>query len=60
MPPRVFLSKSAEVVENKGSGWEKERQERIRARKRKKVKEIEEVREERSAKFVRDGEGYGV
>ena len=58
MPPRVFLSKRREVIENKGSGWEKERQER--KRKRKEVKEIEEVKEERSAKFVRDGEECGL
>src|SRR5713101_5701325 len=30
MPPRVFCKKSAEVVENKGSGCEKERKERKR------------------------------
>jgi hypothetical protein len=28
MPPRVFLSKSAEVIENKGQESKKERQER--------------------------------
>jgi hypothetical protein len=30
VPPRVFCKKSAEVVENKGSGCEKERKERQR------------------------------
>ena len=54
MPPRVFCRKSAEVIENKGSGCEKERQESLRVRKRKEIKEIEEVREVRSARFVRD------
>ena len=53
-PPRVFCKKSAEVIENKGSGCEKERQESLRVRKRKEIKEIEEVREVRSARFVRD------
>jgi hypothetical protein len=32
-PPRVFLQKSAQTVENKGSEREKERQESSRARK---------------------------
>ena len=54
MPPRVFCRKSAEVIENKGSGREKERQESLGVRKRKEIKEIEEVREVRSARFVRD------
>jgi hypothetical protein len=55
--PRVFCRKSAEVVENKGRAWEKERKERKRVRKRKEVKDIEEVKEvegEHSARFVRD------
>src|ERR1700687_2378014 len=64
MPPPVFLSKSAQVVENKGRRWEKEWQESLRARKRKEVKEIEEVREDEeknSASSVRrSGEGIGV
>ena len=30
MPPRVFWEKSSEVVENKGSGCEREREERQR------------------------------
>ncbi len=42
-PTPVFCKKSAEAIENKGSGREKERKERKRARKRKEVKEIEEV-----------------
>ena len=57
MPPRVFCRKSAEVIENKGSGCEKERQESLRVRKQKEVKEIEEVKEvegEDRARFVRD------
>jgi hypothetical protein len=33
MPPPVFLSKSAQSIENKGSAREKERQERKRVRK---------------------------
>jgi len=45
MPPRVFCRKSAEVIENKGSGREKERQESLGVRKRKEIKEIEEVKE---------------
>ena len=32
MPPRVFCEKSAEVIENKGSEWEKERKEKSRVR----------------------------
>ena len=60
MPPPVFWGKSAEVIENKGSGWEKERQERLRVRKRKEIKEIEEVREVRSARFVRDNTRNGA
>ncbi len=63
MPPRVFCQKSAEVIENKGSGCEKERKERKRVRKRKEVKEIEELREvegEDSAKFVRDNTRKGT
>ncbi len=52
--PRVFCRKSAEVIENKGSEREKERKERSRVRKRKKVKEIEEVKGEDPARFVRD------
>ncbi len=57
MPPRVFCRKSAEVVENKGREWEKERKERSRVRKRKEVKEIEEAKEVEGgdqARFVRD------
>ena len=53
-PPPAFLSKSAEVIEKKGRGSEKERQERLRVRKRKEIKEIAEVKEVRSAGFVRD------
>src|SRR5713226_5222841 len=45
MPPRVFWEKSAEVIENKGSEWEKERKERKRVRKRLEIKEIGEVKE---------------
>src|SRR5260370_10169904 len=63
MPPRVFCQKSAEVIENKGSGYEKERKEKKRVRKRKEVKEIEELREfegEDSAKSVRDNTGNGT
>jgi len=32
MPPRVFCKKSVEVIENKGSEWEKERKEKSRVR----------------------------
>src|SRR6266849_6228896 len=60
MPPRVFCRKNAEVIENKGSGCEKERQESLRVRKRKEIKEIEEVREVRSARFVRDNTRNGT
>jgi hypothetical protein len=38
MPPRVFLSKSAQAIENKRSECEKERQERKRVRKPLKTK----------------------
>ncbi len=54
MPPRVFCRKSAEVVENKGRESEKERQESLRVRKRKELKEIEEIKGENPAGFVRD------
>jgi len=63
MPPRVFWEKSAEVIENKGSGCEKERKERKRVRKRKEVKDIEEVKEvegEDPARFVRDNTRKGT
>ncbi len=63
MPPRVFCQKSAEVIENKGSGCEKERKERKRVRKRKEVKEIEEAKEvegEDRARFVRDNTRKGT
>jgi hypothetical protein len=66
MPPRVFCRKSPatagkpEVVENKGSGREKERKERKRVRKRKEVKEIEEVKGEDTARFVRDNTRNGT
>jgi hypothetical protein len=63
MPPRVFCRKSAEVVENKGREWEKERKERSSVRKRKEVKEIEEVKEvegENPARFVRDNTRNGT
>src|SRR5258707_13561382 len=53
-PPRVFLSKSAEAIENKGRRTEKERQERKRVRKDKELKEIEEEDAKGSAGFVRD------
>lgn len=59
MPPRLFLSKSAEVIENKRWEAEKKPQESSRVRKRKEVKEIEEldVAEEKiSASLVRDGD----
>jgi hypothetical protein len=52
-PPRVFLSKSAEAIENKGRRTEKERQERKRVRKDKELKEIEEEDAKGSAGFVR-------
>ena len=54
MPPRVFLQKRPQTIENKGSGCEKKRKERKRGRKRKEIKEIEEVKEGSSATFVRD------
>src|SRR6266851_4390545 len=60
MPPRVFCKKSAEVIENKGSGREKERKERKRVRKRKEAKEIEEVEERRSTRLVRDNTRNGI
>ncbi len=50
----MFCKKSAEVIENKGWGREKERKERKRVRKRKEVKEIEEAEEWRSTSLVRD------
>jgi hypothetical protein len=50
----VFLSKSAEAIENKGRRTEKERQERKRVRKDKELKEIEEEDAKGSAGFVRD------
>jgi hypothetical protein len=56
----LSCKKSAEVVENKGSGCEKERKERSRVRKRKEGKEIEEVEEWRSARFVRDNTRNGT
>ena len=40
MPPRVFLSKSAEAIENKGREPGKELQESSRVRKLKEVEEI--------------------
>ncbi len=59
MPPRVFCEKSAEVVENKGRESEKERKERSRVRKRKELKEIEEIKGENPARFVRDNTRNG-
>jgi hypothetical protein len=41
MPPRVFWSKSAQAIENKGSEREEKVQERARVRKRKETKEME-------------------
>jgi hypothetical protein len=41
MPPRVFWSKSAQAIENKGSEREENVQERARVRKRKETKEME-------------------
>jgi len=38
MPPPVFLSKSAQAIENKGSEWEKKLQESLRVRKLLKAK----------------------
>ena len=46
-PPRVFLSKSAQAIENTGWECEKESQESLRVRKYKEVKEIEEEKVER-------------
>jgi len=60
MPPRVFCRKSAEVVENKRWGSEKERKERKRVRKRKEAKEIEEVEGENPARLVRDNTRNGT
>jgi hypothetical protein len=64
MPPRLFLSKSAEVIENKGREPEKEAQESLRVRKGREVKEIEEeceAEEQTLARIVRDrGEGIVV
>jgi len=45
------------MIENKGRGYEKKVQESLRAGKRKEVKEIAEVKQMRSVKLVRDGEG---
>jgi hypothetical protein len=56
-PPPVFCRKSTEVIENKGSGREKERKERKRVRKRKEAKEIEELKGEDPASFLRDNTG---
>jgi len=60
MPPRVFCRKSAEVIENKGRGPEKERKERKRVRKPKEAKEIEEVEGANPARFVRDNTRNGT
>jgi hypothetical protein len=64
MPSRVFLSKSAEAIENKGREPGKMLQESSRVRKLKEVEEIEvvkEFKEKISAKFVGgSGEGIGV
>jgi hypothetical protein len=63
MPLRVFLSKSADVIENKGRESGKKLQESSRVRKRKEVKEIGEVNESKdkiSARFVgSSGAGIG-
>jgi hypothetical protein len=60
----VFLSKSAEVIENKGRESEKKMQESLRVRKRKEGKEITGVKEVEvkiSARFVGgSGESIGV
>ena len=58
--PRVFLSKSAEVIENKRREPEKEAQESLRVRNRKEKKEIEVEEVASSRRFVRDGECIGV
>ena len=52
--PPVFLSKSPQAIENKGSECGKERQEGPRVRKQKEAKEIEEATGVRLARFVRD------
>ena len=60
MPPRVFLSKSAEAIENKGRASGKTLQESLRVRKLKEVRGIEEVKEVEdgiAARFVRDSGG---
>jgi hypothetical protein len=44
MPPRVFLSKSAQSIENKGRERQKKLQESSRVRKWKEGKEIEELK----------------
>ena len=59
-PRRVFCRKSAEVVENKGRGPEKERKERSRVRKRHEGKEIEEVKRKDAARFLRDNTRNGI
>src|SRR6266849_9340324 len=56
---RTYATRSAEVIENKGSGCEKERKERSRVRKRKELKEIEEIKGENPARFVRDNTRNG-
>jgi len=60
MPPPVFLSKSAEVIEKKRRESEKKLQESLRVRKRKELKEIEETKEVRSARFVLTNTGNGT
>ncbi len=62
-PTPVFCKKSAEVIENKGSEFEKERKEKSRVRKRKEAKEIEEVKEVEggnAARLVRDNTRNGA
>ncbi len=52
--PRVFVSKSAEVIENKGQEWEKERQESLRVCKSIKRRGLGLGWQEASASFRRD------
>jgi len=60
MPPPVFLSKSAEVIEKKQRESEKKLQGSLGVRKRKELKEIEEVDDVRPARFVLNNTGNGT
>src|SRR5579859_4898401 len=62
MSPRVFWSKSAQAIENKGSRRGKKVQEKSRVRKRKEIKEMEAGCGQRGSKVAmerRTGAGIG-